>query len=214
MSTPFDIGKGISENIRFVSMIGSECAHLTRLIREELSRLLLDPVVVTRYRAAGGWEDADDYDNHDWVCTDKAYSLPMTIRPKRLASRYIAFQLSLTGLGVEAKDNDEPLLHIAWWRDAIDLGDTKMGFPLEPGEYDLTVEAERLFRWSHPQGDTEWCYSVRLTDLNNPMDVQTNIVKPVKALLLDDQAQALSGTAAVRYAAVEGEPGQFRVLPR
>ena len=46
MSTPFDIGKGISENIRFVSMIGSECAHLTRLIREELSRLLLDPVVV------------------------------------------------------------------------------------------------------------------------------------------------------------------------
>ena len=214
MSTPFDIGKGISENISFMTRVGAECDHLIRLIREELSRLLLDPELVARYRAAGGWEDADDYDNHDWVCTDRAYSLPMTIRPKRQASRYLAFQLSLTGIGVEAKDNVEPLLHIAWWSDAIDLGDTKMGFPLEPGGYDLTLEAERLFRWSHPQGDTEWCYSVRLTDINSPLDVQTSIVNPVKALLLNDQAQALVGTASVRYVAVEGEPGQFQALPR
>lgn len=85
---------------------------------------------------------------------------------------------------------------------------------LENG-YNLTLEEERLFFWSHSLFENEWCYSLRLTDINSPADVQTSIVKPIKALLLGGSAsQALSGTAAVRYSKVEGEPGQYQTLPR
>ena len=216
MSNPSDIGKAITENIRFVSRLGVECIHLTKLIKEDLSRLLLVPEVARRYRAAGGWVDTYANDEQNWVNTELGSSLPVTIKPKRSIGGYLVVQISLTGSGVDAKDNHEPLLHIGWWGNPIDFDDIQMGFPvdLDTG-YDLTLEDERLFCWSHSQFDNEWCYSLRLTDINSPMDVQAYVVKPMKALLLGSSAsQALSGTAAVRYAKVEDEPGQYRILPR
>jgi hypothetical protein len=216
MSNPHDIGKAITENIRFVSMVGAECIHLTKLIKEELSRLLLVPEVARRYRAAGEWGDTYANDEQNWVNTELGSSLPVIIKPKRSIGGYLVVQISLTGSGVDAKDNLEPLLHVGWWGNPIDFDDIQMGFPVAlDNEYDLSLEEGRLFHWSHSQFENEWCYSLRLTDINNPMDVHAYIVKPMKALLLGSGAsQALSGTAAVRYIKVEDEPGQFRILPR
>lgn len=115
MSNPYDIGKAITENIRFVSMLGAECIHLTKLIKEELSRLLLAPEVARRYRAAGEWVDTYANDEQNWVNTELGSSLPVIIKPKRSIGGYLVVQISLTGSGVDAKDNHEPLLHIGWW---------------------------------------------------------------------------------------------------
>ncbi|MDU8628226.1 hypothetical protein [Pseudomonas syringae group sp. 243L2] len=216
MSNPSDIGKSITENIRFVSRLGAECIHLTKLIKEELSRLLLAPEVSKRYRAVGGWVDTYASDDQNWVNTELGSSLPVIIKPKRSVGGYLVVQISLTGPGVDAKDNHEPLLHVGWWGNPLDFDEIQMGFPmgLENG-YNLTLEEERLFFWSHSLFENEWCYSLRLTDINSSADVQTSIVKPIKALLLGGNAsQALSGTAAVRYSKVEGEPGQYQTLPR
>ncbi|MFP3677195.1 hypothetical protein SB725_08690 [Pseudomonas sp. SIMBA_041] len=216
MNNPYDIGKAITENIRFVSKLGEECIHLTKLIKEELSRLLLDSEVSRRYRAAGEWADTYANDEQNWVNTELGSSLPVTIKPKRSIGGFLIVQISLTGSGVDAKDNLEPLLHIGWWGNPIDFDDIQMGFPIAlDNGYDLNLEDDRLFRWSHSQFENEWCYSLRLTDLNNPRDVHAYIVKPTKALLLGNNAsQALSGTAAVRYKKVDEEPGQYRILPR
>lgn len=216
MSGLYDIGKAITENIRFVSKIGEECIHLTKLIKEDLSRLLLIPEVARRYRAAAEWADAYANDEQNWVSTELGSSLPVIIKPKRSIGGYLIVQISLTGSGVDAKDNHEPLLHIGWWSNPIDFNDIQMGFPIAlDNEYNLNLEEDRLFRWSHSHFESEWCYSLRLTDINNPGDIQDYIVKPMKALLLGNTAsQALSCTAAARYIKVVDEPGQYRILPR
>lgn len=103
MSNPSDIGKSITENIRFVSRLGAECIHLTKLIKEELSRLLLAPEVSKRYRAIGGWMDTYASDDQNWVNTELGSSLPVIIKPKRSVGGYLVVQISLTGSGVDAK---------------------------------------------------------------------------------------------------------------
>lgn len=213
MSNSSTLGKAITENIRFVSRLGAECDHLLKLIREELSQRLLTPELARRYRADGGWIDAYINDELGWVTTEIASSLPMVIKPKRSIGGYLVVQISLTGPGIDAEGNQEPLLHIGWWANAIDFDAVQMGFPLESDTYDaLALDAERLFRWTHTAFENEWCYSVRLIDINSPMDVQVNIINPVQALLLDDDASAaLAGTAAVRYGKVEGREGHYRV---
>lgn len=41
-----------------------------------------------------------------------AYSLPLRRKPKRKTGSHLFFQISLTGDGMEAIDNHEPLIHI------------------------------------------------------------------------------------------------------
>lgn len=218
MSRPFEIGKSITESIAFVSAIAAECEHLAKLMKEEISTLLLSPEIAVRYRAYGDWQDVYDSDESGWLYTDLGISLPITIKPKRSVCGYLILQISLTGSGMGASENQEPLLHLGWWTSALDFGDFKMVFPqhLDP-EYPHTLEAERLFRWSGlaSPSSSEWCYSVRLTDINRPNDVKRNLINPLRALLLGQRADlALSGTSVVKYAPVEEVPGQYRVLSR
>jgi len=215
MTTTSHIGKAITENIRFISKVGAECDHLAKLIREELSRLLLVPEVAHRYRAGGQWIQNFNNDEHDWVNTELGFSLPVVVKPKRSICGYIVVQIRLTGEGIDVADNHEPLVHVGWWGAPIDFDQFLMTFPIElDSDFDLTLEADRLFKWNHSHFDDEWCYSLYLTDINSPADIQALIVKPLRALLLGvDANRALSGTRAVRYEKMDGE-GLFRALPR
>ncbi|NBF10838.1 hypothetical protein [Pseudomonas sp. Fl4BN1] len=212
MTTMSDIGKAIRENIIFVSKLGAECDRLAQLIREELSRLLLSSEVARRYRAGGEWLQVNAEDDHGWVFTDISSSLPLIIKPKRSIGDYLIVQISLTGMGVDACDNHEPLIHIGRFNAPIDFDTIHMTFPLDVEDRDgPDLENQRLLRWE----DGYWCYSLRLTDINNPADVQRCIIKPMAALLLENSAvKLLSEAGAVKYAKVPKEPGQFRALPR
>lgn len=216
MTVPTDIGKSITEAIRFVSRLGAECERLTDLIREEMSRALLVPEIAKRFKVGGKWIDNRTTDENAWVYTELGISLPIISKPKRSTGSYLVVQISLTGEGINAEDNQEPLIHIGRWGDPIDFEELQMGFPLDlANEYDLILEDERLFRWVHTQYENEWCYSLRLTDINSPNDVQHQIINPTKTLLLGNSAtEALSGTAAVRYSRVDDKDGQYRALPR
>lgn len=218
MSSPLEIGKGITGSVAFISKVAAECENLTKLIKEEISSLLLSTEISMRYRAYGDWQNIHVQDESGWLYTEFGTSLPIAIKRKRSVSGYLFLQISLAGSGIDALDNEEPLIHFGWWANALDFDDCKMGFPLymDP-ECTLTLEAERLFRWTFPgsHSSSEWCYSVRLTDINRLEDVKKYLMAPLKALLLEQGADlALSSTAAVRYAAVEEMPGQYRVLPR
>jgi hypothetical protein len=216
VTVPTDIGKSITEAIRFVSRLGAECERLTELIKEELSRALLVPEIAKRYKAGGKWIDTRRTDESEWVYIELGTSLPIISKPKRSTGSYLVVQISLTGEGINAEGNQEPLLHIGRWGGPINFEEIQMGFPLDlDHEYDLVLEGERLFRWVHTQYENEWCYSLRLTDINSPIDVQHHIINPTKALLLGNSAtEALSGTAAVRYSRVDYKDGQYRALPR
>lgn len=212
MTTMSDIGKAISENISFVSKLGAECDRLAQLIREELSRLLLTSEIARRYRVGGAWLQVNAQDAHGWVFTDISSSLPLIIRPKRSVGDYLIVQISLAGMGINAHDNHEPLIHIGRFGAAIDFNDIHMTFPLDVEDRDKPdLESPYLLRWA----PSFWCYSLRLTDINSPADVQRCIIKPVTALLLENSAnKLLSEAGAVQYAKVREDPGNFRVIPR
>lgn len=213
MSTPYEIGKAITASARLISKVGIECEHLAKLIKEEVSRLLLAADVTARYRPTGEWDDIYNEDENEWVFTDVGISLPIRVPPKRTTSCHLFFQISLTGAGVNAKNNDEPLIHIGLWVNALDFGELQMGFPMQT-DADYIVH-ERLFVWQDKQGVKEWCFSVRLTDINNPADVQSHILEPLRILLLEGvQGRAFDNTAVVKYSKVKDEHGQYEVLPR
>lgn len=216
MSTPSEIGKAITASAQLISKVGIECEHLATLIKEEVSRLLLAPEVAARYRPAGEWEDIWAQDEHEWIYTDAGASLPIKLPYKRTASFHLFFQISLAGVGVNAKNNDEPLIHIGQWLDALDFDEVQMGFPMEiDPDYVPVVVNERLFIWEEEQLAKEWCFSVRLTDINSPTDVQRNLIKPLRTLLLEGvHAKAFENTAVVKYSKVEDEHGQYEVLPK
>lgn len=214
MSDSSPLGRAITQNIRFISRLGAECDQLIKLIRESLSARLLTPELAMCFRADGGWLNAYTQDEQNWVTTEIGASLPLIRKTKKAVGGYLIVQISLTGPGINAEDNHEPLLHIGWWAGAIDFNTTLMAFPLDPDTgYDITLEADRLFRWTHRAFDDEWCYSLRLTDINNPTDVLNQVVNPVQALLLgSDASAALAGTVAVRYGKVDDRAGHYRVV--
>jgi hypothetical protein len=216
MSSLSSIGASITEAVQFLSRLGGECEALSNLIKQEISRALLIPELAKHFKASDSWITAQDVDEHGWVYTSIGLSLPLSRKPKRSTSSHIIVQISLSGEGIEALDNREPLVHVGQWELPIDFRDIQMGFPCDlDNGYDLALENSQLFRWTHPEYDEEWCYSLRLTDINCPEDVKVNIVNPLKDLLLGvDVGRALAGTCAVQYAAAPDGTGQYRVLPR
>lgn len=215
-SSPISIGASITDAVKFMSRLAGECETLADLVKQEISRALLTPELAKYFKPSGDWITSRAMDEEGWVYTGIGISLPIASKPKRTTGSHIVVQISLAGEGIEALDNQEPLVHIGQWGCPLDFADIQMGFPcdLDSG-YNLSLESGQLFRWVHTEYDNEWCYSVRLTDINCPEDVKINIISPLKSLLLGaDASQALVGTCAVRYVGVGENSGQYRVLPR
>ena len=72
-------------------------------------------------------------DDFGWVCTDIAYSLPLKNKAKKYTKTlaYLGFQISMTGTGIAAPGNNEPLVHVFLWKEPVDFVNDNMGFPLE-----------------------------------------------------------------------------------
>ncbi|WMY87550.1 hypothetical protein QR297_12145 [Pseudomonas shirazica] len=215
-SSPISVGASITDAVKFMSRLAGECETLADLLKQEISRALLTPELAKYFKPSGAWITSRTTDEEGWVYTGIGISLPIASKPKRSTTSHIVVQISLAGEGIEALDNREPLVHIGQWGWPIDFDEIQMGFPCDPvSGYDLNLESGQLFRWVHAEYDNEWCYSVRLTDINCPEDVKINIIHPLKSLLLRAEAsQALAGTCAVRYVAIGENSGQYRVLPR
>lgn len=214
-SSPVSIGASITDAVKFLSRVAGECETLADLLKQEISRALLTPELAKYVKPSGTWITSRMKDEDGWVYTGIGISLPIASKPKRSTTSHIVVQISLAGEGIEALDNREPLVHIGQWGWPIDFVEIQMGFPCDPvSGYDLNLENGQLFRWEHAEYDNEWCYSVRLTDINCPEDVRTNIINPLKSLLLGlDAPQALAGTCAVQYVGIGENTGQYRVLP-
>lgn len=210
-----NIGKSITESVTFISKVGAECELLAALFTQELSSLFSGGALGKRYQAEGGWIEHYSSDEHDWVYVGSAFSLPLIIKPKRSVGAHLAIQISLSGDTIAAAGNDQPLVHVCFWSDPIDFDETYMGFPIENESYVPTLEEGVLFKWpALATGLQEWTYSLRLAEINNVQDVHEMIVEPVRTLLLGESvsdARLHSLRGIVRYSAVEGEPGYYRV---
>lgn len=126
-------------------------------------------------------------DDFGWVCTDIAYNLPLKkVGRSKQTLAYLGFQISMTGTGIAAPGNNEPLVHVFLWKEPVDFVNDNMGFPLEE-DSNLCVCDEVLIKWgSWEKGqwsDRLWLFSLRLTTLNSSEDLKRCIVEPALALL-------------------------------
>lgn len=134
----------------------------------------------------------DCADDSGWVCTDIAYSLPLKNIDKRSKKTlaYLGFQISMTGMGIAAPGNHEPLVHVFLWEVPVDFNESYMEFPLENDD-EIQVCDELLIEWiseekSDKWSDRQWLFSLRLTSLNSSEDLKRCIVEPALALLRGD----------------------------
>lgn len=210
-----NIGKSITQSVSFISKVGAECDLLADLFMQELSSLFSGGELGKRYQADGGWIKCYSEDENGWVYVGSAFSLPLIIKPKRSVGAHLAVQISLAGDTIAATGNDEPLVHVCFWSGPIDFAELYMGFPLGDEGCVPELDEDVLFKWpALATGMQEWNYSLRLAEINSVQDVHEMIVEPVKALLLGESAsdaRLRSLRGIVRYSAVEGEFGQYRV---
>jgi len=216
MTSPSDLGASIAESFKFVSNVSTECEALLKLTNEEVSQMLVEPDVKEIHSASGEWMLSYQENDTGWLNTEFAASLALKQGRKKKPSGHVFVQISLMGCGIDALNNFEPLIHVGWWHDPIVFGETYMGFPIEcGGDYQVELEEGVLFRWTHRAAADEWCYSLRLTDVNTLQDVKNLVVGPLKHLLLGKPvSEVLVGLPVVRYAPLKSDPGQFKVAPR
>lgn len=209
-----DVGLSMTKGVAYVARLGEECSVLSNTIKEAISNLFESPELKGRY-VVNGWKPSARKDPGKWLITDVAYSLPVIIRPKRLPTIYVFFQISLLQDGIEAEGNARPLLHVGVWSAPVDFNDQWVGFPFAD-DCNAEVVDEVLFRWPGGAGaPDEWNYSLYLDQLNSAKDVQAQIVEPLKDLILRGTGasqQIAKLTGVVHYARADQPGFQYRVL--
>ena len=133
------------------------------------------------------------YDNRmsdtGWVCTDVASSLPLMgkHRRKKKPELYLGFQISVAGDGVSFHGNNEPLIHVNFWENAVDFDqESYMHYPLEEAQ----IKNNRLLFWNHETegwNKDEWTFSIRLLTLDSSQALIDRVIHPAIALLRGEE---------------------------
>lgn len=210
------LGHQISACFEFVSKVGQEVNNLNTLIPEAINRMLGEPELAEVY-ASLSWDEDDACSDDNWVGTDTICSIPLIIKPKRKATLYLGYQISLMGAGINAGGNKVPLIHVFCWSyGAGSFPDCSMMFPLGAGEQELDDQSLFVFK-DEPGAPRSWTYSLDLTVVNTLDDVERLIIKPMRKLLLNASGrEAFTGNAkgVVCYEEIADEPGQYTVSIR
>lgn len=210
------IGESIVENIKFISKVGGEIEALSALIKTELNELLTkDEISNFRILGQPRWKSSESMDENGWTYIEYAHSIPLTLKGKghKKPKGFLSFQISLFGKGINAVNNQEPLIHINFYEYPIDFEEEEeaMMFPL-PGEPELRNDF--LFCWEG-QSIIEWTYSLLLTSLNSLADVRNKIVEPVKILLNTDLEKGVAPNLDIgelRYQLIDNGEFQFKII--
>lgn len=182
-------GKTISGCFKLVSRVGAELEALSDTLANRLVERVRENDTNTFLMASKAIEDCRS-DDSTWIYTDISYSLPLKLKGKgnRSAKRYLGYQISTMGDGIELPGNAEPLLHVFCWDRPIDFSEEEyVGFPLEEdADEAVEIAGDRLISWggnARAWYERSWMYSIRLTAINSPADLTKYIVEPALALM-------------------------------
>ena len=192
MSNIYD-GKKLARCFEVASATWREIDALTQVIKQMLE-IQLNKNKFRHIRMKRTWCN----DETDWIGASVAECFGLIPPKNKTPKSYLGFQISVLGDGMEIAG--EPLVHFVHWRDIpLDLNDAYVGFPLDQ-DCEHQVESERLIVWPG-DGQSEWLFSIRLTAINNEVDVKM-IVDAMMALLHGnpaDQALPSDISGLVRY---------------
>jgi len=188
-------GKTVSECFSLVSRFGKEIYALKDALENLLTEQITDcktlPCVLAGYA-----KNDDRLDENKWVYTDVVCSIPLKTKGKRKVERYIGFQISMTGDGINLAGNKEPLLHVFCWACPVNFEEFYIKYPIEEIEDDpenrFKIIDERLVLWGGQDeewSEREWVYSLRLISINSMDDLKKYVVIPVLGLLKNENVR-------------------------
>lgn len=200
-------GNTIAHCFDFVARCGKELKGLDDMLASMLSEQLANESSHLKCVWDGNIKSDSRLDDSGWVYTDIASYFPLKAKGKgnKGVERYLGYQISMTGDGINMCGNSEPLLHVFCWDSPVDFGNrTYFGFPFDDDDEDpLVVIDDRLVLWGNI-GASEWnkrawVYSLRLTGLNSIEALRQYIVAPATALI-----KGVEIGAALPYSWLEG----------
>lgn len=179
-------GRQLVQCLKAVSAYGKEVEALC----ETLCELMVKEIGIADLpcKISGDFKYSERTDNLGYIFTDMAYSFPLMGKSlkKSRAEMYLSFQISFIGKGMLFVGNEEPLLHVSLWTDAITFeSDYFMIYPLELDE-PCSVKNQRLLAWVNSGDDWKknmWTFSIQLLTLDSSRALIDRIVKPAIALL-------------------------------
>jgi|GEM_PF-2595555 len=177
-------GKKLTQCVNAISAYGKEIDSL----REALNRLLIDEVENCQNYAHHADDAFESYrqDAAEWVYTDISYSIPLqyTRGPApQEPVRYLGYQISLCGNGIAFGENEEPLLHVYFWRHPSDFEESYMCPELLEGS--IIEHNNHLIVWPGRDGiwqQSEWTFSLRLLTLDSTQSLLDRVVMPAIGL--------------------------------
>jgi len=173
-------GKRLAQCVNAISAYGKEID----VLRETLNRLLVDEIEnCPQYaRHADDIFESSQQDAAEWVYTDISYSIPLQFMmgpAPQNPVRYLGYQISLCGDGISFCDNEEPLLHVYFWRHPSDFEESYMCPELLEGS--TTEHNKHLIVWPGPRDglrNSEWTFSLRLLTLDSGQTLLERVVRP------------------------------------
>ncbi|WP_404419007.1 hypothetical protein [Marinospirillum sp.] len=184
-------GVNLHNSVKLIKQAGKEINALVAMIKNEInSAIEKDQLGCNAYTHGRGWSEESYLDDENYVCEFYSEVLPLqkTKRNRKEAQRYLIIQVSLDGEGMthEEANNHEPLIHISLWDAPVDLNDGQyMSLLLE--HFDgFSVQENVLLNW-YPEvecwTEQSWTYSLILTSLNTPKDIQKKVINPIRNLM-------------------------------
>lgn len=178
-----ELGKSVTKSAQFIAKIGEQVESMIELITTNLSNSFKN--IDKYYYPAENWKSCTRYDQNDWVLSDYAHYIGLKLKGKKKSDPigYLIIQISLWQDGAEFVGNEEPLIHISWWDDPIEIDKDNNYFgSLFGDDEDFVIESNILINWN-PEAKTiqeqRWSYSLRLTSINDLDDIRNKIVNPV-----------------------------------
>jgi hypothetical protein len=178
----------IEEGKRFVQCLEAVVAYGKEInaLARTLNELIVQEIEKSEFSftESGNWREKRRPDYSNWVSTDIAYSSPIARNEEYQG--YLGYQISLSGNGMSFPGNEEPLLHVCFWGEALNFRtDNYVGFPLAE-DATLKLVDKRLIVWGEAGNDRSkpaWTFSLRLLTLDSSDALLERIVKPALALL-------------------------------
>lgn len=184
-------GVNLHNSVKLIKQAGKEINALVTMIKNDInSEIEKVQLGCNAYIHGRGWYEESHLDDENYVYELYSEVLPLqkTKRNRNEAQRFLMIQVSLDGDGMthEEANNHEPLIHIALWDEPINLNNEQY-ISLHLSEADsFTIQENVLLNW-YPEAESwteqSWTYSLTLTSLNTPKDIQDKVIKPIRALM-------------------------------
>lgn len=175
--------------------LASDCGREINAMDEALKNLFLKASVnhadSLPWKILEGDKASKCKDVSGWVQTDFSRSFPLARKGKKRPQMYLGYQISLSGDAI-AISEPEPLVHVYCWENPVDFSDWYMGYPLDGTSQPELVD--NVVFWPCEATDNGrsscWTFSIRLSVLNNPEDLDRNIIQPAVKLLKGEGAES------------------------